>query len=309
MGRNKVRTKVPGGSKEVVVAPLGKRMQNARERNTGNRAATGGAHSGGVPKVKPFPKTTSLGANSGVAGTLVGDKNKKKKVLTEKDLVWDSGLKIVNPPILIDVPPSLALVMKAIDEKIVGSVEFSIYVKADISDIECIRISEAYCIPRQVVSSGSVDYNDVPPDGFNAVIHKHPRGIKSFSGTDDQYINQNFTVSILWCAGEFVDAIVNYDISPGVKLQLEGFVYVDDTSNLPEVDVDNISVMKQTVVKHVPLGANARRGCHVPGTEQSAMDVYAEQYGYFRDEESSFMDPEEGEDFSLVGRGSLSVGL
>lgn len=289
MSRSKVRTRTPGGSKEVEVAPLVRRKQAAAGRcqNTPTHV---------VPKTTALPNTT------------VG-KGKKKRVLSEKELVWDSGLKIINPPILIDVPQSIADVIRAIEKQVVENVEFSIYVKADVSDIECIRISEEYYVPRQVVSHSSVDYDDVPYDGFNAVIHKHPRGIRTFSGTDDEYINANFRVSMLWCSGEFVDATVNYDVGAGVKLQLEGRVCVDDERDLPEVDVGNISVLKQRVVKHVPLHPQSHYpGCHIPGTEQSAINAYAEQYGYFQGEERDYMDPGEDEDFSLVGR-PLRVGM
>lgn len=250
--RTTVLTKVPGGSDKVEITPLGGRKKNVRNRS-----------GGGAQTARTFPKTTSLAGNSATKGKNIG---RKKKTLTEADLVWDSGLQIVNPPILIDVPPSLALVMRAIDRKIVGSVEFSIYVKADVSDIECIRISEDFYVPKQLVSGASVDYNEPPMDGFNAVIHKHPRGVRSFSGTDDEYINQNFTVSILWCDGEFVDATVNYDAGAGIKLQLEGYVYVDDISVLPNIDVSNISVSNHKCVVQ-PVG--------------NGMQSFAEAYGYY----------------------------
>lgn len=294
MRKQKVRTKVPGGSKEVEVAPLGKRKNAAAGRSRKS-----------APAFPPtFPKTTSLAANSQVG-------KKKKRPLTEKELVWDSGLKIVSPPILIDVPNSIADVVRAIEKKVVGNVEFSIYVKADLSDIECIRISEDYYIPKQVVSGASVDYGDVPMDGFNAVIHKHPRGVVTFSGTDDEYINANFTVSLLWCNGEFVDATVNYDVGAGIKLQLEGYVYIDDIRDLPEVDVGNISVLRQKIVKHVPLHAQQHYpGCYTPGDEQSALEKYAEEFGYFQEGEEDFMRPGDNENFSLVNGGrSLRVGM
>lgn len=294
MSKTKVRTRVPGGSKEVEVAPISpivKRKQDAIDRRKRRS------------KLPDFPKTTSLG------GICTSTGNKKKRVRTEKELVWDSGLKIVSPPILIYVPQSISDVIKSIEKQIVGNVEFSIYVNADISDIECIRISDEYYIPKQVVSGASVEYNEVPDTMFNAVIHKHPKGIMSFSSTDDEYINANFKVSILWCNGGFVAATVNYDAGAGVKLQLEGYAYVDDEINLPEVDIGNISVLKSKVVKHVPLHPQHHYpGCHVPGTEQSAIEAYAGQYGYFQDEERDYMDPGENEDFSLVGR-PLRVGM
>ena len=265
MAKARVKTLVGGGHEEVHVAPLVDRRESAEVRNTGK-----------------------------------GRRKKKSTAQQEVDVVWDSGLKVVSPPILIDVPKVIADVIRAIDKKISSNVEFSIYVKADTSDVECVRISEEYYIPKQSVSHSSIDYNDVPGDGFNAVIHKHPSGIRSFSSTDDEFINQNFTVSILWCAGEFVDATVNYDIEAGTKLQLPGYVYVDDAVELPDVDVSNISIYRGNITGG--HGMNDLRG-------HSAIGSYAEQYGYFRNGENDFMRPGEDEEFTLVGKESLNVGM
>ena len=260
-----VRTIIGNGkdSKEVIVAPFG-HGGSRKERADNRKMSVPNTNLGRV--VVSDLKKKVVGKGSGKKTVKNGKNAVKGKTKSEKDLVWDSGLKVVCPPILIDVPQSLVDVMRSIDNAVVGSVEFSIYVKADTSDIECIRISEDFYIPKQLVSGASVDYNEPPMDGFNAVIHKHPRGVRSFSGTDDEYINQNFTVSILWCDGEFVDATVNYDAGAGIKLQLEGYVYVDDISVLPYVDVNNISVHKPKVVAQ-SIG--------------NGMQSFAEAYGYY----------------------------
>ena len=262
---SKVRTIVgnEGASAEVIVAPIG-RSGNRRDRSNSRKRSSPNTNLGRV--VVTDLKEKVVGSGSGKKTVKNGKNTVKGKKTPKDDLVWDSGLKVISPPILIDVPQSLVDVMRSIDRAVVGSVEFSIYVKADVSDIECIVISEEFYVPKQLVSGASVDYNEPPMDGFNAVIHKHPRGVRSFSGTDDEYINQNFTVSILWCDGEFVDATVNYDAGAGIKLQLEGYVYVDDISVLPYVDVNNISVHKPKVVaQHVGNG----------------MQSFAEAYGYY----------------------------
>lgn len=236
----------------------------------GNKGGKGKHGAGG--KVPDDGKATHVVSRRGRPGRNVGRSVVegavgKKAIPVEGDIVWDSGLKVVNPPIRIDVPQSIVDVMRAIDSKVIGNVEFSIYVKADTSGISRIRISEEYYIPKQVVSGASVDYNDVPIDGFNAVIHKHPRGITTFSGTDDSYINQNFAVSILWCDGAFVDSTVNFDISAGVKLQLEGNVIIDNTKELPDVDVSNIEISAARICKQMRIP---------PST---ALSSYAEEYG------------------------------
>jgi len=261
---SKVRTRIGNGkgSEEVMVAPL--KGGSRKERADARKRSSPNTNLGRVVVSDLRDKVVSKDTKKKVVSKV--KKNAKGKKKSEKDLIWDSGLKVVYPPILIDVPQSLVDVMRSIDNTVAGSVEFSIYVKADTSDIECIRISEDFYIPKQLVSGASVDYNEPPMGGFNAVIHKHPKGVRSFSGTDDDYINQNFTVSILWCDGEFVDATVNYDAGAGIKLQLEGYIYVDDISVLPDIDVSNISVRKQESYAK-PVG--------------HGMQSFAEAYGYY----------------------------
>jgi hypothetical protein len=300
---SKVRTRVGsnGESKEVIVAPIGSAasrkdladarrggsVKGGRKKSTvhnvgGNKIGSSnvgvnkvGVNKVGVNKVGVNKVgVNNVGGNNG-GSAKVKKIGKKKKIVHEENLVWDSGLKVISPPILIDVPKSIVDVMRAIDISLADNVEFSIYVKADVSNIECIVVSEDYYIPKQTVSAASVDYNESPIDGFNAVIHKHPRGVMSFSGTDDEYINQNFTVSILWCGGNFVDATVNYDAGAGIKLQLEGYVYVDDIDDLPDVDVSNIVLFKHT--NYMKSGT--------PGAVDicigSGMQTFAEAYGYY----------------------------
>lgn len=234
--KNRVKTAIGNGKQaEVVVAPLN------RKQARGQR-------------------------NAGVKGG--------KKVVVSKtpvNMVWESGLEVVKSPVTIVVPSSLVNVVSAIEAQIRDS-EFSVYVKANMDDVACIVVSEEYYIPDQDVTMASVEYNDPPVDGFNAVLHKHPSGMKVFSSTDDKYINQNFDVSLLWCDKKFVNAIVNYEIRRGVKLQLEGRVVVDDGTTLPSVDVSKIHNNE-----HMFCGG------HYPkmGT---AMGGYAEMYGYHVDD-------------------------
>ena len=283
---SKVRTLIgnEGCSEEVIIASIGKRKtrkEAADERRelAAERREIADKHGSGLAdgtfsKKRGGNLLEKVGNVRNVTSRVKGKdfnvtKCKKHKNVHADDYVWDSGLKIVSPPILIDVPISIVHVMRAIDKSLKSSVEFSIYVKADISNIECITISEEYYVPKQSVSGASVDYEESPVDGFNAVIHKHPSGVMSFSGTDDEYINQNFTVSILWCGGKFVDATVNYDAGLGIKLQLDGYVYVDESCILPDVDVSKIHVGLLT--PNVKLCGNG-------------MKSFAEAYGYYSED-------------------------
>ena len=242
--KNKVRTKTNDGEHtEVLITPLvGKTAHNARKT----------------------ARVQRRGGNKGIVADPLGNHN----------MVWESGLEIVKPPINIIVPASLVDVMTSIEAQIKNA-EFSIYVKADISNVGDVVISEEYCIPDQNVSMADVEYNDPPVDGFNAVIHKHPSGMRVFSTTDDKYINKNFEVSLLWCDKMFVTAIVNYEIRSGVKLQLEGEVVVGVDKTLPVVDVGKIHK-----AKIVALGSG-----HLYPKGGSAFGGYAEMYGHYDPEE------------------------
>lgn len=57
-------------------------------------------------------------------------------------------------------------------------------------------LSEEYRIPKQEVSTASIAYKEDCPE--MCVIHRHPDGCNNFSGTDQEYINQNFALSLLY---------------------------------------------------------------------------------------------------------------
>lgn len=57
-------------------------------------------------------------------------------------------------------------------------------------------LSEEYRIPKQEVSTTSIAYKEDCPE--MCVIHRHPDGCNNFSNTDQEYINQNFALSLLY---------------------------------------------------------------------------------------------------------------
>lgn len=121
----------------------------------------------------------------------------KNKVWRNEEVRFIEKIKCYIPTAIIDI-------MNGLDKMFSGD-EFSIFAKSNWDkENKILRISEEYFVPLQEVSAAAVDYLEQPPDGFNVVMHKHPgSNSKTFSGIDDDYINQNFDVSLLWSGSKF----------------------------------------------------------------------------------------------------------
>lgn len=164
------------------------------------------------------------------------------RLIKEKNPVWDSGLKIVNP--VIRVHRELLNVCSAIQDMIKGY-EFSILAIGYWSEDGYI-VTPQYYIPEQDVEFSSVDYKEDigvkrAIDGFTTVIHSHGSNgyyKPGFSGADDDNINSNFECSLLYDRGEISDYSLKIKISDGLFLRLESknikeiLVYDDQ---LPEI--------------------------------------------------------------------------
>ena len=163
----------------------------------------------------------------------VKTKLKDKKSKAE---AWESGIKILKRMQVV-IPLKLLLVCNQIADK-VNEDEFSIVTNiAEKDDIE-ITLSEEFYIPKQIVSHSNIEYQ---PDDykFNCVIHRHPDGCNSFSSTDQQFINQNFELSILYTKQDgFVAGQYNLRHENGYLIQLPVEIYVN--YGIYDVNVDNI---------------------------------------------------------------------
>jgi len=71
-------------------------------------------------------------------------------------------------------------------------------------------------IPEQEVTYASV--NVLRSITKPVVVHKHPTGIYSFSSVDDEYINANNDISLLWVDGEFRNAKIRMKTPCGVYI-------------------------------------------------------------------------------------------
>jgi len=148
---------------------------------------------------------------------------------------WESDLKVIEKMKVI-VPLKLLLVCNSIVSKLDGE-EFSIVTTIKSRTSDTLILSEQYYIPKQRVTSGAIDYL---PDDFShtVVIHRHPNGLNTFSKTDDNFINQNFELSLLYTAEEYFvnglfnlkheDAIIPIPVRPVIDYGIE------------EIDITNI---------------------------------------------------------------------
>lgn len=153
-----------------------------------------------------------------------------------KETVWESPSAIPKKSHDCTIPKSITDVMLSLN-LLFPNLEYSIYTHIDWNEDEQIfELDTDYYIPKQEVTAVHIDYEEENIDErWNCVIHKHPKGIKTFSSTDDTFINSNFFASLLWESERFVDGIVNLKTEYGrIQIPLNGimhdpFEYMDQT--------------------------------------------------------------------------------
>jgi hypothetical protein len=125
-----------------------------------------------------------------------------------KSECWDSGMKILNKVDVI-IPLKILKVCDKIASKMNGN-EFSIICNIKEQKGDKIMLDDTYYIPLQEVTSASVDYKPDENIRGNVVIHRHPRGCDGFSGVDNEYINKNYKLSILYTREDkFITGVFN----------------------------------------------------------------------------------------------------
>jgi len=143
--------------------------------------------------------------------------------------------------------------------------EFAIIVKSKNTDKGYV-LTEEFLVPEQTVTGASVDFDNVKlleyrKQGYNTVIHFHPMSLKTFSETDDRYINTHFDVSVLFCDNQFTDAVVNLEVN-GMRIQIKGAVELD----IPDFGIQLNNIKKQRT--------------YTPYTSSTGLDSYWEPYKY-----------------------------
>jgi len=158
--------------------------------------------------------------------------------------------------------------------------EFAIIVKANNTDKGYV-LTEEFLVPEQTVSGASVDFDNVKlleyrKQGYNTVIHFHPMNLKTFSGTDERYINTHFDVSILFCDNQFTDAVVNLEVN-GMRIQIKGSVELD----IPDlgIQLNNIKKSRTYTSYTSSTGLDSYWGPYKLGTSRMLdYDFYEVQY-------------------------------
>lgn len=162
------------------------------------------AHNASLYNYNRFQKRQKRGANVKFSKQNVVTGNQTGRTVYEKGVpVWSNKSVTSKKNLTFHIPFEIMKVLNALNDEY-KSVEFSILGKAEkhpTKESHIVMENEFY-VPTQKVSAAHIDYEEDVPD-YNVVIHKHPDGCLSFSGTDDEYINANFDFSLLWVNRKF----------------------------------------------------------------------------------------------------------
>ena len=133
-------------------------------------------------------------------------------------MTFDVGLRHHRQAPKVIIPMRLVEVMNFIyhSQANKGN-EYGMFLNCDFDEKDFtyrVNMDREIFLPKQKVTPGHIDFLEIPEkEKFNTVIHRHPSGVRSFSGTDDEYINKDFEVSILFLPPfDFPTAIVNLPI-------------------------------------------------------------------------------------------------
>lgn len=155
---------------------------------------------------------------------------------------WESGLTILKS-IEVVIPWKIVTACRSIANQVDGN-EFSIITDIEKKEENQIFLKEDFYIPPQKVSVGSINYG---PDarGGQVVIHRHPDNCNQFSTTDEEYINQNFKLSLLYTVKDgFIGGIYNMKTYEDPDVLVRVPVRISVEYDLPDVDITNIEIEK-----------------------------------------------------------------
>ena len=175
------------------------------------------------------------------------------------DETWDSGLKVAPPKVVV----SRRLVqLCASIQAHVKDAEFSFLCKGAWGEGGFEVDASAYVIPHQKADRVSVDYLE-PLDelrtsgGYNVVVHSHPfsNGQSTFSASDRETVCSHFDCSLLYTRGGIVYASIAIQVSPSMKVMVEGDDLVEIVDEaLPEIEgLDRIEVSEGINIKYGSL--------------------------------------------------------
>lgn len=164
-------------------------------------------------------------------------------------------------PIKCKVPHSLLIMMRTIEKQVEsklkrGKLEFGAFL---IGKFEhgILNVEDKILILKQKVTGASIDFLEDPPVEYNGIMHRHPSGCVSFSGTDASSINQNSEFSLLYVSNEISKGILNLKLPDNTRLQLPlevEIIYPVFSENIDEL----VSKIEVNMPSEHPLSINNR---------------------------------------------------
>ena len=176
------------------------------------------------PGIRPRNLGSAADEDEGVEGTEIKETDIKDVSSDGRETWTNERRNPIRLPIICRVPQRVVIIMRSIERLMsnsnMASLEFGLFLTGKFDAGGELVIGEEFYVPSQKVSGASIDFNEEPPDAkFNGVIHRHPDGCKSFSGTDANHINKNFDFSLLYVCNDITMGVFNLDVN-GVRIQL-----------------------------------------------------------------------------------------
>lgn len=121
----------------------------------------------------------------------------------------DSGMNLVTKPVIY-VDESIKDTFRDIAREI--NTEFSLFYKIECEHGWNFWLDPDGFFPKQRANSVHIEYDEPRPSfEYRCVIHRHPNGCHTFSSDDNNYINRNFDISLIWTEkDDFVRAQLNW---------------------------------------------------------------------------------------------------
>jgi len=141
-----------------------------------------------------------------------------------------TGLQIRTEACIL-LPADLGLTMLSIQHLIPSAgLEYGLYLKGRwVPERLTVEVEPGqFYFPKQIASSAHITFEEDPPGPeWNVVFHRHPTGVRGFSGTDRESVNKEFLASLLFIPPwDFPAAVVNVPIARGSKLQVQAAIDV-----------------------------------------------------------------------------------
>lgn len=140
----------------------------------------------------------------------------------------------------IKIPENLKKVCSYMGTQL--TTEYAILTNIESINEDKITLKNEFYIPKQSVSYSfiKIDSSDINVKNYDTIIHRHPNGCHYFSTTDNEHINLNFKVSILFTKEKnFIKGIYNLPVGKRKFFQIENdFEIISNDIEIDEMAID-----------------------------------------------------------------------